>query len=85
MEKKYLVQMTFDDGDFCASLMNEYELIHFVDTLDYNDSVTFYKVYDVSVLGEIKRIHYVGWRPNCLIEFADDDGNVVISGYGEDH
>ena len=85
MEKNYLVQMILDDGDFCVSLMNEYELIHFVDTLDYNDYVTDYHIYDVSVFGKIKQIHYKGWQPNCLIEFVDDDGNVVVSGYGEDH
>lgn len=84
MEKNYLVQMIFDDGDFCASLKNEYELIHFVDMLDC-EPVTDCNFYDVSVFGKIKQIHYKGWQPRCLIEFVDDDGNVVVSGYGEDH
>ena len=89
MEKNYLVQMIIDidDEELCVNhvvLMNEYELIHFVDFLDCNP-VDYYKVYDVSVFGIINELHYTGWQPNCLIEFADNDGNVVVSGYGEDH
>ena len=84
MNKDYLVQMIFDDGDFSATLMTERELIHFVDFLDCN-LVDHYKVYDVSTFGKLNQLHYRGWQPHCLIEFVDDQGNVVISGYGEDH
>lgn len=89
MDKKYLVQMIIDRNDEdlcepCASLMTEYELIHFVDFLDCNP-VDDYEIYDVSTFGKITPIHYKGWQPRCLIEFVDDDGNVVVSGYGEDH
>lgn len=26
-----------------------------------------------------KRLHYVGWQPNMLYEFADEEGNIVWS------
>ena len=33
----------------------------------------------------MKKISYVGWQPDCLIELVDEAGNVVLRGYGTDH
>ena len=84
MDKNYLVQMLFDDGESSARLMNERELIDFVNMDDCYSEIE-YEVYDVSVFGKINQLHYVGWQKGCLIELADNDGNIVVSGYGEDH
>lgn len=83
MNKNYLVQMLFD-GESSAKLMTERELIDFVNMDDCYPEIE-YEVYDVSVFGKINQLHYVGWQKGCLIELADDEGNVVVSGYGEDH
>jgi hypothetical protein len=42
-------------------------------------------VYDITEFGKIKPLHYTGWQPGCLVEYTDDEGNVVIRGYGKDH
>ena len=84
--KKYLVQTTYydEDEDF-SELMTEYKVVSFINMLDCYDHVKEYKVFDISEFGKIKPLHYTGWQRECLIELADDDGNIVISGYGEDH
>lgn len=84
-DRKYLVQriLRWADDEEEATLMNEAELIHYIDMQDYCSED--YKIYDVTDFGKIVPIHYVGWQPMCLIEFATDDGTIVLSGYGEDH
>ena len=88
MEKRrYLVQkiLRWADDEEEATLMNETELIHYIDMQDCYCCSEEYKIYDVSDFGKIVPIHYVGWQPMCLIEFATDDGTIVLSGYGKDH
>ena len=83
---KYLVQIAYyDDDEISSELMTEYQVIKFINMLDCYDHVKDYNVFDMSEFGKIKPLHYTGWKPNCLIELADEDGNIVISGYGEDH
>lgn len=83
----YLVQRICEDEEF-QTLMTADELIHYV---DFQDIVSEkYKIWDVSVFGKVSPIRYVGWQPGCLdtgslIEFVNEDGEVVISGYGIDH
>lgn len=88
MEKLYVVQRIFNKGcedeEYCCSFMNDYELIEYVDMSDCYDYED-YEIWDMSEFGKAKRIHYVGWQPNCLIEFADENGEIVLSGYGTDH
>ena len=81
-EKRFLVQRT-DHIDSWVSLMTESELIEYVNMSDCHDED--WRIYDVSVYGEIKPIFYAGWQPDCLIEFINSIGQVVLSGYGTDH
>lgn len=80
--KQYLVQR-MSDGEVFMSLMTEETLIDYIDMSDCYDED--YEIFDASEFGKIKPLHYVGWQPRCLIEIADEDGNIVISGYGTDH
>lgn len=81
-ERRFLVQRIGEDYED-VSLMTEGELIHYIDMQDYC-SETF-EIYEVTEFGKVVHIHYVGWQPMCLIEFATDDGTIVLSGYGVDH
>ena len=80
--EKYLVQRMVE-GEICSQLMTEKELIDYIDMDDCHGES--YRVFDVSEFGKIKVLHYAGWKPNCLIELHDTDGNIVVSGYGTDH
>lgn len=80
--KVYLVQRIID-GEFMCSLMNDLELIHYIDMQDI--CTEEYTIWDMSEVGKARRLHYSGWQPGCLIEIIDEDGNVVVSGYGVDH
>ena len=81
-EKKFLVQRK-SDGETWCSLMNSHELIDYINFSDCHNEE--WKIYDASEFGKAKPCHYKGWQPMCLIEVVDEDGNVVLSGYGEDH
>lgn len=84
--EKYLVQKKYDDGSTDVELMSEYEVVDFVNMMDcYNHIIVDYNVYDTSVFGKIIPLYYKGWQPNCLIQFCTEEGNIIISGYGEDH
>lgn len=86
MERIYLVQriLRWDDDDSRDNtLMTADELIHYIDMQDY--CTEDYAIWDVSEFGKMKRIHYAGWQPGCLIQFIDGLGNVVLEGYGTDH
>ena len=84
MEKKYLIQrISSYDDEYFVSLMSENELINYIDMDDCHNET--YNIFDVSEFGKIKELHYVGWQPGCLIELKDEDGNIVVSGYGTDH
>ncbi len=81
--RTYLVYYTVDD-ERVIKLMNEYELIKLVDESDFT-GVYLEQIYDVGDPKNLKPIHYTGWQPGCLIQFTDDNGNVVVSGYGTNH
>ena len=66
-----------------SSLMTLRELVHYIDMQDIVSES--YDFWEVTEFGKLTHIHYVGWQPGCLIEFATDDGTVVHSGYGTDH
>lgn len=79
---KFLVQRIIDDEVY-STIMTELQLIDYIDMDDcHNEN---YEIYDISTFGEVKKLHYVGWQPRCLIEVADENGSVVLSGYGTDH
>ena len=80
--KVYLVQRIIDD-EFVCSLMNDLELIHYIDMQDI--CTEEYTIWDMSEIGKARRLYYSGWQPGCLIEIVDEDENVVVSGYGVDH
>ena len=81
--KQFLVQRMID-GELYSSIMAPRELINYIDMDDCHGEL--YEIYDVSsTFGEVKKLHYVGWQPNCLIEIADENGNIVLRGYGTDH
>ncbi len=81
--KKWLVQRIFEGNERFNTLMNDSELIHYIDVQDFVGEQ--FHIYDVSEFGNVKRVYYVGWQPNCLIEFKNEEGKVVLSGYGTDH
>ena len=78
----YLVQRVID-GERVNSLMNADELIQYINMSDCFDEE--WHIYDVSEFGKVIPIHYVGWQPDCLIQFANDNDVIVLSGYGTDH
>ena len=79
---KFLMQKVIDN-EVCGSIYTENELIAYIDMDDCSDEE--YRIYDISVFGEVKELFYRGWQPNCLIEIIDGDGTIVASGYGTDH
>ena len=81
----HMVQIKYDDGHINAEMMTEYQVVRFVNMMDLLDDIVDYQVYDVSVFGKITPLYYKGWQPNCLIQFCTEEGNIIISGYGEDH
>ena len=80
--KKFLVQRVID-GEIVPSLMNETELINYINMADCHGED--YEIFDVSKFGETHHLHYVGWQPNCLIQIIDENSMLIASGYGEDH
>lgn len=86
-ERQFLVQRIGEvntDSEYREStIMTADELIHYIDMQDIVSED--YKIYEVTEFGVITPIHYVGWQPDCLIEFANEAGEIVLSGYGVDH
>ena len=81
--EKFLVQRVIDDEVF-PTIMTANELINYIDMEDCHEEM--YEIYDcTSMFGEVKKLHSKGWQPNCLIEIVDDEGKVVLKGYGTDH
>lgn len=80
--KQFLVQRMIDE-EIYSSIMTQRELINYIDMDDCHGEQ--YEIYDISKFGEVKKLHYVGWQRNCLIEIADENGNIVLRGYGTDH
>ncbi|MDE7202433.1 MAG: hypothetical protein K2O91_11165 [Lachnospiraceae bacterium] len=78
----YLVQKLINNEVY-AKVYTETQLINFLDMSDCYDEE--YRIYDISVFGEIREVLYKGWQPNRLIEIVDSNGNIVASGYGTDH
>ena len=81
-ERKFLVQ-AFDEEHQHVELMTANELINYIDFQDFH-SETFW-IYEVTEMGRVIPIHYVGWRPNCEISFENDQNEIVLTGYGTDH
>lgn len=81
--EKFLVQRIINDEVF-PEIMTANELINYIDMEDCHEEM--YEIYDcTSMFGEVNKLHYKGWQPNCLIEIVDDEGKVVLKGYGTDH
>ncbi len=81
--EKFLVQRVINDEVF-PTIMTANEVIEYINMDDCHQEM--YEIYDcTSMFGEIKKLHYKGWQANCLIELADDEGNIVLKGYGADH
>lgn len=79
---KFLVQRRIDDEVY-STIMTELQLIDYISMDDCHDES--YEIYDISTFGKVKKLNYVGWQPMCLIEIADENGEVVLRGYGTDH
>lgn len=78
----YLVQKLID-SEVCGKIYTETELINYLDMSDCYDEE--FRIYDISVFGEIREVQYKGWQPDRLIEITDGSENIVASGYGTDH
>lgn len=81
-EHKFLVQKHIE-GETYTRICTETELISYLDMSDCSDEE--YRIFDISFWGKVKEVFYRGWQSNRLIEVVDNDGNVVLSGYGTDH
>ena len=81
-EREFLIQAKGEDYKY-SKVVSENELIHYIDMQDYCPEE--YQIYEVTNMGQISQIWYVGWQPNCLIQFSDSVGNIVLEGYGTDH
>lgn len=83
-ELRFLVQRVDRcTGERFNSVMDIDMLIHYIDMQDCCDEE--YKIFDISNLGIINQVFYAGWKPNCLIEIVDINGDIIASGYGTDH
>lgn len=81
--EKFLVQKVIDNEVY-PKIMTANELIEYIDMADCHDEM--YEIFDcTSMFGEVKKLHYKGWQPNCLIEVVDEHGNIVLRGHGTDH
>ena len=84
MVTKLLFFKWTDDDDIKREIISDAKLIRYVDEMDFTNMIIL-AIYDITEPVNIYPIHYVGWQRGCLIEFADDKGNIVLSGYGTDH
>ena len=81
----FLVQYAIEGiEEFTNKIVNSCWIINATNESDINEIVELH-VYDITEFGKIKPLHYTGWQPGCLVEYTDDEGNVVIRGYGKDH
>ena len=81
--ERFLVQRMID-GELHPIIFTENELIRYISLGDCHDED--YEIFDcTSEYGSIKKLHYAGWKPGCLIEILDDQDNVVVRGYGIEH
>lgn len=81
-EREFLIQAKGEDYKY-SKVVSENELIHYIDMQDY--CTEEYQIYEVTNMGQISQIWYVGWQPDCLIQFANSVGDIVLEGYGTDH
>ena len=84
-ERQFLIQFEVEDEEcYINKIATSAEVISFIDELDFTPVGNWY-VFDLNEFGKVKPLHYKGWQPNCLIELVDDNGEIIISGYGTDH
>lgn len=83
MSRTILVQKSIE-GETFNRILSEAELIRFLNVIDCCP-IDDYKLVDITVIGEVVPLRYRGWQPNCLIEVENKSGEIVVSGYGEDH
>ena len=83
--REFLVQRicSWDEDSRENTIMTTDELIHYIDMQDYCREN--YKIYEITEFGTFEEIFYRGWQPNCLIEFVDKKGQIILSGRGTDH
>ncbi len=60
------------------------ELTRLIDESDFNP-VDVVKILVIDDPENIFEVRYAGWQPGCVIDFVDDNGDVVYRGYGTDH
>ena len=79
----YLIQRQVD-GEIIPTIMSEIRLIDYINMADCHGATS--EIFDCeSRFGEVLKLHYKGLQPKGLIELVDERGEVVVSGYGEDH
>jgi len=84
---KYLVKIWWENEKTAdIKIMSERELVKWFDMSDCYPSFD-YEIYAVDTHAKKApfKITYVGWQPNCFIEFVDEYGDVAAAGYGTDH
>ena len=86
-EQFLLIRKSIDDSEpyLNAKIVTAGEVIDYVNFTDIYSDFEDYEVYAIKDIGQVERLTYVGWQPGCLIELKDNNGNVVLSGYGDDH
>lgn len=92
LERQYLESSKFEyfsvqrviDGELIPSIMSPEKLIDYINMDDCHQEE--YEIFDCSSeFGAIKPLRYKGWQPLGLIEIIDENSEVVLRGYGEDH
>lgn len=84
MERQFLVQrINQTDNERYSTIMTADELIHYIDMSDCFDED--WCIWEITTFGQVEHIQYMGWQPGCVIEFVNDKGEIVLSGYGTDH
>ena len=80
--QEFLVQR-ISDGERFNSIMDGNELVNYINMSDCHGEQ--WRIFAIDEFGVVTPIHYVGWQPNCVIEFANEAGEIVLSGFGTDH
>ena len=94
--EKFICHVEYGSGLSCDSLENEHRVVQLTNEMDIYDICKIdvtkvllgIKITDdyttIDVLQSLP-LHYAGWLPGCHIVYKDENNNVVIDGYGEDH
>lgn len=87
MDKRYLVQSKYDNGEVFSNLLTQSQIINKVNMRDC--SCEEMEIFDISEFGEIKKLKVFGCWHNpknpLYIKVENEYGETEFDGYGTDH